>query len=273
MSILNQHPDTNLTLDTKTFEPLNTPFYVEHTDLAADYARQLFEKYAGVNGKVFGFKLSAFAVMREKEKFAQLVRDFDTRIIFNYRTDTFKRAVGRYPVYFLGDETSVGGIKSTLAKDRCSMGRGCTFTVEKVRDLHCTMTRGRRVHVGMEEAIEVLTKYIEPTGCHMKLPYHDFLLHPYEVSYQLQDFLGLQRMKFEPKRAKATSDNICSVVKNYADLCAAFNECSAWRGMLNDHKNNCTCDQYQYTSLGGDGVNKFCRSNATSDDDPWCGNW
>eukprot|EP00188_Purpureofilum_apyrenoidigerum_P003549 Plantae.Rhodophyta-Purpureofilum_apyrenoidigerum.ctg37521.p1 GENE.Plantae.Rhodophyta-Purpureofilum_apyrenoidigerum.ctg37521~~Plantae.Rhodophyta-Purpureofilum_apyrenoidigerum.ctg37521.p1 ORF type:complete len:274 (+),score=45.87 Plantae.Rhodophyta-Purpureofilum_apyrenoidigerum.ctg37521:173-994(+) len=269
MSILKQHSDVYMELD--QFEPLNRPKYIENITAAVEFTREYFTK-ARDSGKIAGFKLSGYPIMRAKEEFAQIVKEFDTRIIWNYRTDFFKRAVGRYPMYFLGDDSAVSGISLSEQDKRCEMGVGCSYTIESIDDLHCTMTRGVRVHVGMEESVDIITDQTI-RGCALHAPYDDFLHHPEEMSMQMQDFLGLKRQHFESSRAKATSDNICSVVKNYAELCAAFNECSAWHEMLNDEQNGCACADYEYESLGGDGVNKFCSMKPDPRERQWCGTW
>eukprot|EP00190_Bangiopsis_sp_CCMP1999_P002192 CAMPEP_0198736778 /NCGR_PEP_ID=MMETSP1475-20131203/67530_1 /TAXON_ID= ORGANISM="Unidentified sp., Strain CCMP1999" /NCGR_SAMPLE_ID=MMETSP1475 /ASSEMBLY_ACC=CAM_ASM_001111 /LENGTH=512 /DNA_ID=CAMNT_0044500629 /DNA_START=16 /DNA_END=1553 /DNA_ORIENTATION=- len=269
MSILGQHPDVYMELD--QFEPLNVPKYTENITAAVEFTREYFTK-ARESGKVAGFKLSGYPIMRAQEEFAEIVKEFDTRVIWNYRTDFFKRAVGRYPMYFLGDDSAVSGISLSELNKRCEMGVGCNYTIESIEDLHCTMTRGVRVHMGMEESVNSITSQALG-GCALHIPYHDFLHHPIEVSMQMQDFLGLPRHHVESTRAKATSDNICSVVNNYADICAAFNECSAWRNMLNDEENGCSCENYKYESLGGDGENKFCTMTADPKGRRWCGTW
>lgn len=272
MSILKQHPGTSID-DLPILEPLNTKERTENITAAVEWTREYFRK-ARDEGRFVGFKLSGFPVMRAKEEFAQIVEEFETAVIWNFRLDFFKRSVGRYPFQWLGDDTAVSGISKKELEERCNMGVGCNFDVDNIEDLHCQMTRSWRVHWGMEETVDFLTaRSVFGKSCALHVDYHDFLKHPDHVSMQMQDFLGLPRKAIEATRMKATSDNMCEVVSNYADLCAAFSECSEWKDMLNDTENGCSCDNYKFESLGGDEKNKLCAKDADPNGRRWCGTW
>eukprot|EP00168_Porphyra_purpurea_P012256 TRINITY_DN3207_c0_g1_i3.p4 TRINITY_DN3207_c0_g1~~TRINITY_DN3207_c0_g1_i3.p4 ORF type:complete len:123 (-),score=41.05 TRINITY_DN3207_c0_g1_i3:291-659(-) len=60
--------------------------------------------------------------------------------------------------------------------------------------------------------------------------------------HRISTFLGIDATEAHPaKRAKATSDNLCATVVNFADLCAAFYPCLEFRAMLDDDRNRCRC--------------------------------
>uniref|UniRef100_A0A7S0BT33 Sulfotransferase domain-containing protein n=1 Tax=Rhodosorus marinus TaxID=101924 RepID=A0A7S0BT33_9RHOD len=275
MSQLTQHPDVHY--DLNNFEPLNSFDFEELNPLdAVAWAREYFSKRTGsseVNpdNKLPGFKMSPVTVVKAPDAFRRLVHDFNLRIIWNYRENVFKWSVGRYPYYYLGDNTAVGGIEaSSGVDDRCAVGVGCSFDVIDNRDLHCIMVRFHRVDQYVRKAVSILT---EETGCYLEMAYEDYLKDSVGQMTKAFEFLGLRPIVMEPKRAKATSNNMCEVVANYSSVCAAFGECSAWKDMLEDPASGCSCSNYKYESLGGDDVNPLCYTTKPEDNryHRWCG--
>ena len=60
--------------------------------------------------------------------------------------------------------------------------------------------------------------------------------------HRISTFLGIDAAEAHPpKRAKATSDNLCATVINFGALCAAFYPCLEFRAMLDDERNQCRC--------------------------------
>mmetsp|Transcript_41204 Transcript_41204/g.162581 ORF Transcript_41204/g.162581 Transcript_41204/m.162581 type:complete len:331 (-) Transcript_41204:1840-2832(-) len=272
MSQLTQHP--GVVWDMNNYEPLNQFDYEELNPWgAAQWAREYFERWNNpVNnpeGKLPGFKMSSVTIVKAPEVFRQLARDFKLRILWNFREDALKRAAGRYPYYYLKDNTSIGGLNlGEGAASRCDMGVGCSFKIERMGHLHCVMIRNAKVDEYMKKAVDILTA---DHGCYLELLYEDYLQYPDEQMGEIYKFLGLENLEVESKRGKATSDNMCKVIENYEEVCAAFNECSAWKKWLNDPKNGCSCEDYTYTSLGGDGVNELCSTQKPPDYARWCG--
>lgn len=269
LSQLVDHPEVNF--DLNNFEPLNSMAY-EETDpwAAAKWAREFFSNRSEIlekEGRISGFKMSSVTVVKAPELWQQVAEDFNLRILYNYREDFFKMAVGRYPYYFLGDNSTVGGVAP--GEERCSNGESmCKFEIESVENLHCVMTRAARVNHYMDKAVGILTG---GTKCFLELPYSDYLKYPNQQMFQIQDFLGIRRIEIKARRKKATSSNMCDVVSNYAEVCAAFNECTDWHDMLNDVENNCTCSHFSYTSRGGDNTNPLCQRTKPPSYIRWCG--
>lgn len=255
MSQINRHPDVHWNL--KNMEPLNNKEMSANQSAAKDFTRRFFDEGVAA-GKPVGFKMNPTKILQDPEGWAQIARDYDTRVIFNYRANMFKRSVGRYSYHYLGDNSAVGGLSAKKHEDRCKMGVGCKFAVN-ASELHCLLARSYAVQDAMERAVTILTGNEDSV---LHLPYDDYLHHPQESILQFESFLGLRPFYIEPYRAKATSDNMCEVVSNYADMCAELGACSVWGPMLEDERNNCSCSNYSFTSRGGDGVNPLC--NVTS---------
>ncbi|KAJ8907552.1 hypothetical protein NDN08_007663 [Rhodosorus marinus] len=275
MSQLTQHPDVHY--DLNNFEPLNSFDFEELNPAdAVAWARDYFSKRTNTSetnpgNKLPGFKMSPVTVVKAPDAFKKLVHDFNLRVIWNYRENVFKWSVGRYPYYYLGDNTAVGGIEaSSGVDDRCAVGVGCSFDVIDNRDLHCIMVRFHRVDQYVRKAVSILT---EETGCYLEMAYEDYLEDSVGQMTKAFEFLGLRPIVMEPKRAKATSNNMCEVVANYGSVCAAFGECSAWKDMLNDPATGCSCSNYEYESLGGDDVNPLCYTTKPEESryHRWCG--
>jgi len=258
MSQLLRHPDLHWLHGGGTMELLNRPGILGEDEAEVRFTRGFLSDCVKV-GKVGGFKMNPTPIKRNPEPWKQIAADFETAVIWNYRENMFKRSVGRFPPCFLDDDVSVAGVQAGMNREeRCKQGVGCTFKVDPEK-LHSLMVRSKILFDDMHQAVKELTVNAGRPACVLKVPYEDYLYHPTETILQMEKFLGLKPYITETWRAKATSDNMCEVVENFAEVCAAFRECSLWGQMLEDPKNNCSCSNYQYESLGGDGVNPFCK--------------
>jgi len=258
MSQLLRHPDLHWLHGGGTMELLNRPGILGDDEAEVRFTRGFMSDCVKV-GKVGGFKMNPTPIKRNPEPWKQIAADFETGVIWNYRENMFKRSVGRFPPCFLDDDVSVAGVKAGMSREeRCKQGVGCTFKVD-VEKLHSLMVRSKILFDDMHQAVKELTVNAGRPACVLKVPYEDYLYHPTETILQMEKFLGLKPYITETWRAKATSDNMCEVIENFEEVCAAFRECSLWGQMLEDPKNNCSCSNYQYESLGGDGVNPLCK--------------
>jgi len=250
----------------RTMEPLRDPQMLTNVTRAVEFTRTLFQEGIAA-GKLVGFKMNSVLIRRNPELWKELVAEFDTRIIWNYRKNMFKRSIGRYPVYYLGDDTSVAGLeKNTQTEAGCKKGGKCTFSVNP-RNLHCIMLRSKYVTHAMMDAVGVLTR---GSNCALHVPYEDYLYHPRETVRQLETYLGLSPVETTASRVKATRDRMCSVVENYAEICAHFRACPQWGWMLDDSMNNCSCADYEYFSRGGEESNPICSYVRLEEHDGWC---
>lgn len=251
MSQILSHPDVHFTL--KNMEPLNEKKYMWNMTNALRYAREIFNE-GSAKGKLTGFKINAYVVMRAPEKWAELFAEYETKVIWNYRENMFKRSVGRYPFYFMDDSTTIGGLPAQYTREqRCKSGY-CQFSMEP-ENLRCLLQRSNFIHEEMRTALAAMTAY---NNCTLQAPYDDYLYHPHESVLQIQRFLELVPYYRRPRTIKATSENMCEVVSNYAEICAHYAGCKVWGWMLEDERTNCSCSQFNYKSHGGEGVNRFC---------------
>lgn len=263
-----QHPKVYWSDKVHSFEPLHSMAYMTDHQAALEWTRDYFTRVQTL-GYMPGFKMEIIPILKAMDDWKKLVEEFDTAIIFNYRVDHLKRAVGRYSFHYLGDKTAIGGIntKSGDAKhDRCSVGVGCSFNIDNMSNLHCIMTRSWKTYMYKVDGVKELTD-----NCALNQPYEDYLKYPTDVLHQTLDFLGLERIEVESTREKATSDDMCQTVENFAELCAAFGDCALWKdSLVGEMDGSCTCKNYTYTSLGGDGVNPLCSSLPVKGSAYWC---
>lgn len=209
-----------------------------------------FFKQGIANGLTPGFKIRSYHVIPKPEEWAKLVKEFDTRIIWQYRKNVFKSAIGTYQKEVLGDATAISGIKKSDVKgDRCAMGVGCKFRIDNLDTFHEMLKNRLTYQNDISRAVEILDA---GRDCVMELPYEDYLYYPRETIHDLQTFLGLRYETTAPDRIKATKDSLCDVVENFDQLCQAFYACAVWQPYLDDHINNCRCTRFSK------GTAKYC---------------
>lgn len=223
---------------------IENPEAVDHGDLllnttlALQYTRDYFER--GVRlGRVPGFKIRPLHLLNEPAKWAGLLREFETRVIWQYRRNKVKQAVGEYSVQALKDTSSVEGLKSAdEVKERCKTGAGCSFQVKNMTLFHNILVDSVRSDYLITEATEYMTRGRE---CLFELRYEDYLYHREGTMQDLKEFLGLPTVETKPERFKATGDSMCDVVENWTELCANFYGCHLWRHHFEDSHNGCSC--------------------------------
>lgn len=209
-----------------------------NTTAALLFTRDFFEKGIA-EGKTPGFKIRPAHILTEPEQWRKLALDYDTRIIWQYRQNLFKSAVGEYSGRYLNDTSIVKGLDSKeQAANRCSFGVGCSYPIDDVPFFH-ELLRGKVISQRkIAAAVHAVTGGM---GCVRELPYEDYLYEREETLADVFRFLGLPQEPSEPERFKATGDNMCSVVENWAELCQNYYGCALWQHMLDDPKNGCTC--------------------------------
>lgn len=216
-------------------------------------------------GKIPGFKIRAFDIMMDPEGWEALTREFDTRIIWQYRKNVFKTTLGVYARVELGDYTATGGIKTTElddVEDRCKMGVGCSFNITNFDKFHQLLTNRVTQDLEMVKATRVLDGDMSPKGsrqCVFELPYEDYLYHKEDTMKDLYAFLGLQLNTLETFRAKATSDSMCDVIDNFNEFCSMFYACPHWQPFLDDFENDCRCSSFTH------GTDRYCAIHQLSE--------
>lgn len=134
------------------------------------------------------------------------------------------------------------GLRKNMTKEeRCKLGAGCTIEIENFYFLHRLLRETYASDRRIREAVNLIT---DGGTCIHPLPYEEYLYNRENSMRDLQRFLGLNREDHKPSRYKATTDNMCEVVKNWDELCANFYGCIAWRPLLDDPRNNCGCPSY-----------------------------
>lgn len=203
-------------------------------------ARHIFQTERKA-GKTVGFKLRPLHVLEQPAKWRKLVADFNIRIIWQYRKNVFKSAVGEYSHRYLNDSNVIEGFQRNLTREeRCHIGAGCRFRVDNFAFLHeglRSMVRSQRM---ISKAVNELTRD-QRHACVREMPYEDYLYDRAEFMRDLQRFLGWQIERTAPARFKATGDSLCDVVENWDQLCDAFYGCVLWQHMLDDPRNGCFC--------------------------------
>lgn len=216
----------------------------------ANVTREYFN--AGIaEGSAAGFKIRPHHILKHPELWHNITAEYETRIIWQYRKNLLKSAIGTYQRDILGDRTAIGGIKrdEMAGKDRCDMGLGCTFRLEKFDELHNIMSKRLIIERDIMESVNVLDN---GRGCVMEVSYEDYLYHPRETMTDIMKYLGLPEIHHTSLRVKATSDNLCDVIENWDELCYNFYGCAVWQPYFEDYINDCRCRNFTL------GPTKFC---------------
>lgn len=226
---------------------------VDHSDThnasqALASTRAFFERGISM-GKIPGFKIRPNHILSLPSEFYDLVTQFNTRIIWQYRQNLFKASVGEYSARYLNDTSAVEGLRQNLTlTERCNEGVGCTFRIDNISYLHTILREKVRSHHLISKAVNLLS---QADNCAREVPYEDYLYDREATMRDMIDFLGIPYSKTDPERFKATGDNMCAVVENWDDVCNAFYGCITWQHMLDDARNRCFC---RHTS----GPTTFC---------------
>lgn len=234
MSELRQHPEIYI----------ENPEAVDHGENefnspnALNFTRAFFSRGQNQN-QVPGFKIRPWHLVNAPEEWAALAREFDTRIIWQYRRNALKQTVGEYSYRALNDSSVLEGLRSRdELQRRCEIGAGCSFPIEDLDYFHSMLRNSMMTDAQIARATSLLA---DGSDCVHELRYEDYLYHRKGTMLDLYDFLGIKHIDIEPTRFKATGDNMCKVVDNWLDLCAAFYGCAAWRPLFEDPINGCGC--------------------------------
>lgn len=234
ISELRSHPDVLI----EKMEPVDHGDIAKNTTQALQFTREFFLKGIGL-GKVPGFKIRPRHIRQMPEAWAALAKEFDTRIIWQYRRNTLKHAVGEYAYRYLGDVQTKEGLRSEEdVENRCSSGAGCSFEIRNMAAFHKVLVS----LIGIDHLIASAASLItDRRDCLHELRYEDYLYHREGAMKDLREFLGLQDIPTFPSRYKATKDNMCNVVTNWEELCRNFYGCAVWRHLFEDDRNGCSC--------------------------------
>ncbi len=200
-------------------EPVDHFQYEHNTTLALEWTRAFFER--GIKaGKTPGFKLRPTHIHNDPAAWAALAREYDTRIVWQYRENLFKKTVGEYTYRYLNDSSVVEGLRKRMTNgERCKIGVGCQFRIDNLSYFHELLRDSVKSDVEISSAVH---RIVDGRDCVHALPYEDYLYEREVSMARLQRFLGLREESHSPLRHKATRDNLCNAVLNWDELCKTF---------------------------------------------------
>lgn len=258
-----------------SFEPVD--HYERATDTAAAlaYAHAFFSAAAARN-QTGGFKIRPRHIRRAPSAWRELVRRHGVRVIWQYRQNMLKQAVGTYTIDVLGDRTAYEGVvvpppPSQSPTARSAGGGGDVAVVARggspggdgggdsdasggdgsyVPSPSPRVTRFRadprvlydimRNRVLGDQEVADAVRLLGADGCVLPVSYEEFHADPTGTMRRVSAFLGLDPAEaYPPTRAKATADALCEVLTNWAEVCAAFYPCPELRPLLDDSVCRC----------------------------------
>ena len=234
-SQLASHPSTHME-KLEYLHMLKIP--ISDTNASISATEALFSRGLAQN-KTVGFKMRPWRVLKEPQRWRQLVAQYHTRIVWQYRRNVLKSAIGIYAEVEYNDTKARSGVVPELHRHVCEMGVGCTYAIRNFTLFHQIARNAWNAHHAIVRTVSLLDN---GRGCMLELPYEDYLYHPDVSMRRLVAFLGLPWSDMDAGRRKATGDSLCEVVSNWEELCEKFYGCLMWRDMLTDHLNGCTCE-------------------------------
>lgn len=233
MSELHSHPSILI----ENPEAVDHPPFQFNSSLALQFTRDFFDKglRAGVTP---GFKIRPWHIMNSPKAWHDLVDEYSTRIIWQYRENNVKQTVGEYSYRYLNDSHILEGLRSEdEVKNRCKIGVGCSFAIKDFDFFHEMLKDSLKSDKLILEAASILSN-----DCVHEVRYEDYLYNRQGSMMDVYKFLGIDEdHESEPSRYKATGDNMCEVVSNWKELCRNFYGCKVWRHLFEDEVNGCGC--------------------------------
>ncbi|KAI0562257.1 hypothetical protein FGB62_63g14 [Gracilaria domingensis] len=214
---------------------------VFNTTAAIETTRAFFDR--GIEkGMIPGYKIRPVHIMNEPDEWRKLVQEYDTRIIWQYRKNFFKAAVGEYKLRFLNDTSVIEGLRSNMTQaKRCEVGT-CSFPVTDFEFFQSLVRNVWRSQRNIVSGVSIVSR----GSCIREAPYEDYLHNRESTLKDMFRFLGIEHEETQPSRFKATSDNLCDVVTNWEDLCRKFYVCPNLAFLMEDENNNCYCPAINY---------------------------
>jgi hypothetical protein len=225
-------------------EPVDHGARAGNATAAYEYVRDFFDRGIA-EGRSPGFKMRPQHILDPAMagRWAALAREYDTRIVWQYRENVFKQSVGEYSHRYLNDSSVVEGLERNMTQEeRCKVGAGCRFRVDNFGFLHDLLRDALHNDLLIARAVHSITG--GAPDCALPMPYEAYLYDREGAMRRLHAFLGLPHERHAPERTKATADSMCSAVENYGDLCREFYGCHTWRALMDDLKNDCYCALY-----------------------------
>eukprot|EP00178_Gracilaria_changii_P019949 TRINITY_DN578_c0_g3_i1.p1 TRINITY_DN578_c0_g3~~TRINITY_DN578_c0_g3_i1.p1 ORF type:complete len:439 (-),score=74.08 TRINITY_DN578_c0_g3_i1:271-1587(-) len=234
-------------------EPLDHHEYARNTDLAYEHAKELMDR--GIEkGKIPGFKIRPYHILNKPELWRKFVRDYDCRVIWQYRENIVKRAIGEYRNRYLNDSSVVEGLLPNQKACEAGSDQKCTFRIEDMRFLHSIMNSMS----SSDELLSSAVRSLERNEDMSIVKYEDYLYRRERTMKETFDFLGVDWQETAAQRKKASPDNLCKMVTNFQEVCDRFLPCQLWRPFLYDDVNDCRCGAGDWKNFDA----SFCKRDA-----------
>lgn len=190
-----------------------------------------------------GFKIRPRQILKRPREFAKLIKKFDTRIIWSYRTNVMKQAIGDYTIHHYGDKSAYEGLmvnKNSTSDSaiEAKKRKNRSFRINDMRKLHGMLKSRVKGDGEIANALRLMTS----NSCVLPVSYESYLRQGDMTLERVQRFLGLGTKEMHSAlRQKANQDSLCDLVENWEDVCEAFFGCIEWRWMMDDFENGCSC--------------------------------
>lgn len=227
---------THSEFEVEFLEPLDHGEYKGNTELSLQRAEELMEKGIA-KGKIPGFKIRPFHILNKPEEWIKFVKKYDTRVIWQYRENILKQAIGEYRHRFLNDSSVVEGLMTNQKPCEKGSDQKCRIRIDEMRGLHGLMN-------DLSKSDELLTsaaRSLQKGEDMYVVKYEDYLYRRDRTMREAFDFLGVDFQETAPQRLKASPDSLCQMVINFQDVCNHFHPCQLWRPYLQDDVNDCRC--------------------------------
>lgn len=261
------HPDLRVD-PSHPLDRLNNSENVQYNASAAlSYTRRFFDNAIGAD-KIPGFAIQPRYILDDPDAWASLAKEYDTRIVWHYRRNALKQAVGIYHSPKLDDmsahqqqqqqnlliqhregQESVERSSGQWSANRQYVGRcgrdgeggeECRVTIDDFDAFQRTLTNVLRSDFSVAEAAH---RIVDGGDCVHELRYEDYVFHRRGTIDDLLDFLSISHIDSTPNESFTFSrdDNLCRVVQNFNAFCAEFYGCKVWRYLFEDERNACIC--------------------------------
>lgn len=234
MTELDQHSQIYMS----GYEPVDHGQYAKNSSMSLMYADDFFTEAARLN-KTGGFKIRPRNLLANPEAWSALIAKHSTRILWNYRQNTFKMSVSHYPIVHLGDRSGYEGLR---VNDSAMQRRIRRFRIHDMEALHKILTK----RIAGEQSVSLALRRLSIQQCVLPLSYESYLRQHETTMQDVQRFLGVDETERHPaQRAKAMNVNLCELVENWIDVCNPFFGCAEWRALMDDYENGCSCNSHK----------------------------
>lgn len=244
MSSLKQHSQTYIT----GYEPIDHPPFTNSTPRekgtadALQYTEAFFQNGTRKN-LTTGFKARPTHLLANPEAFHSLVKKYDTRVIWSYRGNILKQAIGDYRIHYYNDDHSYEGLRvDANGRVRSPANRASSIRINDMHKLHAMV----KLRANADRVLTTAVRRIARGDCILPVSYETYLKYPDLTLEHILSFLGLNSTERPAaRRAKANRDSLCELVENFDEVCQAFFGCVEYRWMLDDIEQGCSCKPIQ----------------------------